>query len=77
MDPQAAWNEMLDATESGDWELAGNYAESLLTWMRKSGFPPVVIPGYLMSDGWNRIIVTAACELVLSRQGEADTDDGQ
>lgn len=77
MDPQAAWNEMLDTAESGDWELAAEYAESLLTWIRRGGFPPIVIPGRPMDDGWNRTIATAACELVLSRQGESETDDGQ
>lgn len=77
MDPQAAWNAMLDAAESCDWELAAEHAESLLTWMRRHGFPPIVIPSHPMNDGWNRTIVTAACELVLSRQSEAETDDGQ
>lgn len=76
MDLQAAWNEMLDAAESGDWNKAGEHAESLLAWMQRNGFPPIVIPDHPMNDDWNGVLATVACKFVITRQVELDSHDG-
>lgn len=43
MDPQATWDEMLDAFVSQEWDTAGERADDLLTWLQRNGFPPVTV----------------------------------
>lgn len=40
MDPQAAWDQMLDALVNSEWELAAEGATALLGWLDRNGFPP-------------------------------------
>ena len=41
MDPQAAWNQLLNAYRNRDWETVLELAESLLDWLERGGFSPV------------------------------------
>lgn len=42
MDPQAAWQRMVDAERRQDWETVAEGAESLLEWLARGGFAPRV-----------------------------------
>ncbi|MEI7699133.1 MAG: hypothetical protein WCK86_05005 [Planctomycetia bacterium] len=53
MDPQAAWNEMLTAILQKDWEQVSEFAEALLSWMKRGGFPPQTT-AVNMTARWNR-----------------------
>lgn len=64
MDPQAAWNEMLDALVQRDWDQAFERAEALLEWMRKGGFPPQTA-AVTMRIQWNRTMAEFGCLMAL------------
>ena len=60
MDPTAAWNQMVDAVVTADWEAATRLAENLLDWLGKEGFPPA-ISGQPVFD---RIAARETCEAI-------------
>lgn len=64
MDPQAAWNEMLEAILQRDWDQVFENAEALLEWMSKGGMPPqtgeVTMPRH-----WNRTMAEFGCLMAL------------
>ena len=64
MDPQATWNEMLEAVSLRDWEEAGERAESLLGWMRRGGVPPQTAEIVQLRQ-WNRPMAEFGCLLTL------------
>ncbi len=64
MDPQAAWNEMLEAIDQRDWEQAAEPAEALLEWMRKGGVPPQT-SGVTMRHQWNQATAEFGCLMTL------------
>lgn len=64
MDPQAAWNEMLDAISQRDWDLAQERADGLLKWMRNGGFPPQTAT-VTMRHQWNRTMAEFGCLMAL------------
>jgi hypothetical protein len=69
MDPQAAWQRMLDAYASQNWREATEAAEDLLTWLRGGGFPPQTLSSRSMDDLWNRTLAEAACRFVILEYG--------
>ncbi|WLD13586.1 hypothetical protein [Planctellipticum variicoloris] len=64
MDPQVAWDEMLEAILQRDWELAVERAEALLEWMRNGGFPPETAK-ITMRKRWNRSMAEFGCLIAL------------
>ena len=64
MDPQAAWNEMLEAVAQRDWDQALDRAEGLLGWMRKGGMPPQTAH-ITMRRQWNRTMAEFGCLMAL------------
>jgi len=69
MDPQATWNEMLQAIIDRDCYLASELAESLIGWMEQGGFSPLAIPELGKAGGptsvpqmLNRLVVYYVCE---------------
>ncbi len=60
MDPQTAWNEMLTAILQKDWEQVSEFAEALLTWMKRGGFPPQTT-AVTMPARWNRAQAEFGC----------------
>jgi hypothetical protein len=64
MDPQAAWNEMLDAIAENNLAEAELRAESLLDWINSGGFVPQATPR-LLPDNWDRVICQHLCRRVL------------
>ncbi len=62
MDPQATWNDLLDAWVEHDWSRLQEAAEDLLNWMNRNGFPPEMLPGRRMGAFWNEPVVRFCCE---------------
>lgn len=67
MDPQAAWNNLLDAYEAHDWESACEAAEALRQWIGRGGFPPKTLDR-TMTDAWHRAVALAACQFILDER---------
>lgn len=65
MDPQVAWNELLDALAAGELAEAELRAEALIIWLDRKGFPPQtslrVLPG-----PWDEAICRYVCRRVLA-----------
>lgn len=65
MDPQAAWNELLEALAEGDLFEVELRAEALITWLDRKGFPPQaslrVLPGH-----WDEAICRYVCRKVMA-----------
>ncbi len=64
MDPQTAWNEMLEAVAQRDKDRAFELAEALLEWMKKSGVPPQT-SSINMPRQWNRATAEFGCLMAL------------
>lgn len=64
MDPQATWENLLDAYEATDWDNALEAAQSLRLWIDRGGFPPKTCVDRAMDVGWHRAIALAACRFV-------------
>lgn len=65
MDPQVAWNELLDALAEDDLAEAELRAEALVVWLDRKGFPPQtslrVLPGH-----WDEAICRYVCRKVMT-----------
>ena len=66
MDPQAAWDQLLEAYTHGDWSVVEELAEGLLQWLHRGGFPPRPVSEGGMGDEWNRAVAVCACRFALS-----------
>lgn len=64
MDPQAAWNQMLDAIAANDFFEAAVSALTLLNWFDRGGFPPQAVTRSLPVE-WERTICLDLCGKVL------------
>ena len=71
MDPQAAWNEMLTAILQKDWEQVSEFAEALLSWMKRGGFPPQAT-AVTMPARWNRAQAEFGCLQALQLAKQAN-----
>ena len=65
MDPQAAWDQLLDAYASRDWDLVDELADGLLGWLDGGGFPPQTIAGHKLGQDFNVTLARAACNFLL------------
>ena len=70
MDPQQTWTDMLDALKQNDHQEAKELAEALLDWLRKGGFPPIVVGDESLGADWHRTITAFICRSVVSRTNE-------
>ena len=64
MDPEVAWNEMLDAIAADNLSEAEASADSLLGWIERGGFVPQTVKRSIPSE-WNRLICDYVCREVL------------
>lgn len=71
MDPQATWDELLDAIHRGDQEITRERALSLLGWLARGGFPPVTSSDPTMDADAHRSAATECCRKVLWSMAEA------
>jgi hypothetical protein len=86
MDPQMAWNEMVDAYHELDWDRVRGLAEGLLQWMNGGGFPPETSAVNTIADTvhnerprssgceWNRAVAQAACRYSLDLANQVLSD---
>ena len=66
MDPQATWNELLEARLERDWDRAEELANALLDWMQRSGFPPDTVGNRQLGTRWHHAVANFVCHLVLA-----------
>lgn len=66
MDPQAAWNQLLDAYTGGDWAAVEELCDGLIHWLAHGGFPPQSVPTKRLDDDWNRAVVLSASRFARS-----------
>lgn len=65
MDPQAAWNELLDALANDDQSEAELRAEALGIWLDNNGFPPQACLRVLPAH-WDEAICRYVCRKVMA-----------
>jgi len=65
MDPQAAWDKLIEAYDAGDWPNVFDLAEGLSHWLFRGGFPPKTSGE--MDNDWNRAVAAAACRVAVER----------
>jgi hypothetical protein len=70
MDPQATWDDLLDAYADKDRDRVDELADALLTWLDRGGFPPRATTGRDLGREWDVAIARAACEFALSNVRE-------
>lgn len=86
MDPQVAWQELLDAFQQSDWDRVHELAEGLLHWMNRRGFPPETLvfnsavngglnkPSQSLGPDWNRSVAQAACRYAVDLANQVLND---
>lgn len=65
MDPNAAWENLIDAYSSLDWFLVEELATGLIEWLDRGGFPPALVGKHAAAQKWSRSVVRFACEKAL------------
>lgn len=71
MDPQAAWEQLLEAYAAQDWYEAELLADALVTWLEHGGFPPRATTRTDLGQPWDRVIALAGCQFALREAGKA------
>ena len=66
MDPEVAWNEILEAIAAENLPDAESSAESLLGWIERGGFAPQTLKRPISCE-WNRLICGYVCREVQRR----------
>lgn len=64
MDPQVAWEEMLEALATSDLFEADLRAEGLIVWLDAGGFAPQTL-SRLLSDEWDKLICRYLCRKIM------------
>jgi hypothetical protein len=67
MDPQASWDQLLEAYADGDWDRVQDLAEGLRHWLSRGGFPPRATTGSDLGQDWDREIALAACRFARAK----------
>ena len=67
MDPQATWDQMLDALAAGEWDRVDELGRALLAWLDSGGFPPTTLNRDDLGSDFNRDLAVHACFLALAR----------
>lgn len=67
MDPQQAWQDMLDALQSRQWDEAKELANALYEWIRKGGFPPTTVGEESLGKRWHKTIASFTCLAVANK----------
>ena len=66
MDPQATWDELLEARLERDWDRAEELANALLDWMQRSGFPLDTVGDRRLGTRWHHAVAYFVSHLVLA-----------
>ncbi len=70
MDPQKSWTEMLDALKQENREVAREFADARLEWLRRDGFPPVTRGDESLGKKWHTAIASFVGRFVRTRSNE-------
>lgn len=70
MDPQAMWDQLLDAYAAGNWDKIEAHATALLDWLQRGGMPPQIVGRSELGPDWDRTLARAGCRFVLELLGE-------
>ncbi len=73
MDPQATWQELLEARLNRDWNRAEELADALLAWLQRRGFPPHTVGDPKLGTRWHHAVAYFVCHLVLADAKQART----
>ena len=65
MDPEAAWDLLIDALVSKNHAEARSTAMSLLDWLHRGGFPPTVSLQRVTKE-WQCLLCKRICQSVIS-----------
>ena len=71
MDPQAAWNQLLEAYRLRDGATVRELAQSLLDWLDRGGFSPVPSEAQRHDTAQHRAIVVRFCRSALREFSES------
>jgi hypothetical protein len=61
MDPQATFQQLLEALCAHEWERVDELSETLIGWLSKNGFPPTTLGDPTLGKKWHRSIATFVC----------------
>jgi len=67
VDPQATWDELLEAYAEADWDRVEELADALIRWLQRGGFPPRAVTGSDMGHDWDRAIALAGCRFATAQ----------
>jgi hypothetical protein len=66
MDPQATWDQLLEASVERDFDRMEELAEALLQWMERRGGPPKTVNRDDLPRGWHKAIAQFVCYMAKS-----------
>jgi hypothetical protein len=66
MDPQAAWDKLLEAYAEKDWDQVTDLATGLLAWLDRGGFPPRAVAGVELGQDFDRAISRFGCAYAIA-----------
>jgi hypothetical protein len=80
VDPQACWDQLLEAVSNSGWDEVSELATALLVWIDRGGFPPQSVVGTDLGQEWDRAVARFSCCYALaiatresqSEKGESD-----
>lgn len=72
LDPQLAWEQMIEAHAAGDGKTVDEHAIELLHWLKSGGFPPKPLVRRGLRPHADRLIVLATCVAVLEHKPQAE-----
>ena len=61
MDPQAAWDQLLESYAAKDWDQLTELATGLLTWLDRGGFPPRAVLGADLGQDFDKAVSRFVC----------------
>jgi hypothetical protein len=67
MDPQATWNQFLEAYAVADWELVEELATALKKWLARGGFPPFTTSRSDLGSHFDEQLAQKACAVALDQ----------
>lgn len=71
MDPQATWDELLQASLDRDWDRMEELADALLGWLGKHGAPPLTVGHRDLGVQWHGAVAQFVCYMALSKVRDA------
>lgn len=77
VDPQIAWDDLLEAYTNGDCAAVEDLADGLLHWLTHDGFPPQTVPNQGIDAELHRHLAIAACRFAKSIVRQRTKEDAR